>query len=72
MTEGIDYCFEDDDIEEAAQHMRAKQIRRLVVLDHDKRLAGIVSLGDVAVGTGDDQLSGQVLEQVSEPAQPNR
>ena len=72
MTPDVVYCFEDQDVREAAQLMAEKQIRRLVVLNRDHRLAGIVSLGDVAVGTGDDQLSGQVLEQVSEPAQPNR
>jgi CBS domain-containing protein len=48
------------------------QIRRLRVLNRDTRLVGIVSLGDLAVETGDDRLSGQVLEQVSEPAEPKR
>src|SRR5437868_10822505 len=37
MSEGIDYCFEDDDVAEAARHMREKQVRRLVVLNRDKR-----------------------------------
>jgi len=68
MTEGVTYCFEDDDVNEAARLMRDKQIRRLVVLDRDKRLAGIVSLGDLAVETGDKNLSGATLEHVSQPA----
>jgi CBS domain-containing protein len=68
MTEGIDYCFEDDDAESAARQMREKQIRRLVVLNRDKRLVGIVSLGDLAVKTGDEHLAGKTLEEVSEPA----
>jgi CBS domain-containing protein len=68
MTAGIDYCFEDDDVREAAHHMQEKQIRRLAVLNRDKRLAGIVSLGDLAVRTRDERLCGKALEQVSEPA----
>jgi hypothetical protein len=43
-----------------------------VVLNRDKRLVGIVSLGDLAVKGGDDRLSGEALEQVSEPAMPRR
>ena len=68
MTPDIVYCFEDQDVTEAARIMEDKQIRRLVVLNRDKRLVGIVSLGDLAVRTGDDQLSGEALEQISEPA----
>jgi CBS domain-containing protein len=67
MTEGIDYCFEDDDVATAAQQMREKQIRRLVVLNRDKRLVGIVSLGDLAVETGDAEVAGRTLEEVSQP-----
>jgi len=67
MTSPIVYCFEDEDVSEAAHIMEEKQIRRLVVLNQNKRLVGIVSLGDIAVKSGSDQLSGQVLEKVSEP-----
>ena len=52
--------------------MEENQIRRLAVLNRDKRLVGIVSLGDLAVKTGDEALSGEALEQVSEPAAPKR
>jgi CBS domain-containing protein len=69
ITPEVTYCFENQSIEEAARLMEDKQIRRLVVLNRDKKLAGIVSLGDVAQ-TGDDRLSGEILEQVSEPSQP--
>jgi CBS domain-containing protein len=70
MTPDIAYCMEDQDVTEAARIMKEKQIRRLVVLNRDKRLVGIVSLGDLAVGTRDKQLAGAALEHVSEPAQP--
>jgi len=70
MTQGVVYCFEDQDVREAAQLMKENQIRRLVVLNRDKRLVGIVSLGDLAVATGDEKLAGETLERVSEPFIP--
>lgn len=68
MSEGVTYCFEDDDVKDAARVMKEKQVRRLVVLNHDKQLTGIVSLGDLAVGAGDQHTSGQVLEAISQPS----
>src|SRR5438876_11040170 len=68
MTPHIVYCFEDQAIGEAARLMKEKQIRRLVVLNREKRLVGIVSLGDVAVDTHDEQLVGSTLEAISESA----
>jgi CBS domain-containing protein len=44
MTDEIIYCFEDQDVQEAARTMQERQVRRLVVLNRDKRLVGIVSL----------------------------
>jgi len=49
MTKDVRYCFEDDDVEEIVQNMADEQIRRLPVLNGDKRLVGIISLGDLAV-----------------------
>jgi CBS domain-containing protein len=72
MTPGVTYCFEDEDVQKAARVMVEQQIRRLLILNRDKRLVGIVSLGDLAVQTEDTQLSGEVLEYVSEPATPRR
>jgi len=66
MTPSIIYCQEDQDITEAAQLMKENQIRRLVVLDRNKHLTGIVSLGDLAVEGGDEKLAGNTLEAVSE------
>ena len=67
MTPELAFVFEDDDVRRAAQVMKERQIRRLPVLDRSKNLVGIVSLGDLS-GTGDDKLSGDTLERVSEPA----
>jgi CBS domain-containing protein len=71
MTPEVVACFEDQLVTEAAQLMQERQVRRLVILNRDKQLVGIVSLGDLAVQTGDDQLAGQTLGQVSEPALPS-
>jgi CBS domain-containing protein len=67
MTPKIIYCYEDQDVDEAAHMMEGNQVRRLVVLNRDKRLVGIVSLGDLAVDTRDEQLAGHTLEAISEP-----
>jgi CBS-domain-containing membrane protein len=67
MTPEVVCCQEGDDVERAAQLMQSAQLRRLLVVDGEGRLAGIVSLGDLALQTGDDALTGQTLEGVSEP-----
>jgi len=71
MTEEVVYCFEDQDVREAARLMKERDVRRLVVLNRDKRLVGVVSLGDLATETGDAGLAGRTLEDVSQAA-PNR
>jgi CBS domain-containing protein/sporulation protein YlmC with PRC-barrel domain len=72
MTPEVLYAFEDQDISEATRLMTEHQVRRLVVLNRGKQLVGIVSLGDLAVHTGDARQAGQTLERISEPAQPQR
>ncbi|TJW88713.1 MAG: CBS domain-containing protein, partial [Mesorhizobium sp.] len=49
MTKDVKYCFEDEDIEHVAQNMGDIQVRRLPVLNRDKRLVGVVSLADAAL-----------------------
>jgi CBS domain-containing protein len=58
MTPDIKYCFADQELDEIAENMADIQVRRLPVLDRDKRLVGILSLCDIA--TSDD------LEQATE------
>ncbi|HEX5794430.1 MAG TPA: CBS domain-containing protein [Geminicoccaceae bacterium] len=70
MTPEVVYCYEDEDARDAARKMEEHQLRRLIVLSHDERLVGILSLGDLAVHTADDRLAGEVAEAVSEPAGP--
>ncbi len=67
MTTPPIYCFEDQDVSEAGRIMAENQIRRLVVLSRaDKRLVGVVSLGDLARHETTN-VSGKVLQKVSEP-----
>ena len=68
----LEHQLAEDVAPVAARLMEGEQIRRLAVLNRDKRLAGIVSLGDLAVSCHDDLLSGRTLEAVSEPAEPRR
>ena len=72
MTPSVVYCFDDDDVEHAAAVMAGQQIRRLPVLDKNRKLVGIVSVGDIAVNTQDHQMTGKVLEDVSQPSRPRR
>lgn len=72
MSKEIAYCFEDQEIEEAMSLMEARQIRRLPILNREKHLVGIVSLGDLAVHTGQNELLGETLKEVSRPAVPRR
>jgi CBS domain-containing protein len=72
MTSDLVYCFEDQDVQEAAQVMADRQIRRLPIVNREHQLVGIVSLGDLAVDGRDDDLSGEALEEISKPAEPMR
>lgn len=65
MTEGVETCREDDNVADAAAKMGSKQIRRLVVLNDQGRLAGIISLGDIAIDYGAKRV-GETLEEISE------
>jgi CBS domain-containing protein len=72
MTTEVAYCFENQDVTEAARVMEERQVRRLPVLDRNKQLVGIVSLDDLATDAGDATLAGKVLKEVSEPDPPQR
>jgi len=68
MSQQVFYCFEDDDIEHAAEHMKEREVRRLVILSREKRLVGVISLGDIARASGEQQLAGETLGQIAEAA----
>src|SRR5690606_21846597 len=48
MSKGIFYCRDDEELEDAMRIMEQKQVRRLPVIDNNKRMVGMLSLGDIA------------------------
>ncbi len=60
-------CSDDTDIEEAARIMGEHQVHRLLVIDDNSRIAGILSIGDIARKVDDEHLLHEVLAQVCEP-----
>jgi len=64
MTRGIEWVLDDQDAKEVAKKMKEKQIRRVPVISHDKKLVGMLSLGDLAV-RGEKKTACDVLEKVS-------
>jgi CBS domain-containing protein len=66
MTSGVKYCFDDQDVEEVAHNMADIQVRRLPVVNHDKRLVGILSLGDIAM-THEGIGTAEALHGISRP-----
>jgi CBS domain-containing protein len=72
MSSGITYCFEDQPVNEVAQVMEEKQIRRLPILNRQKKLVGIVSLGDLAVDGNSKEMAGEAITEISQPARPER
>jgi CBS domain-containing protein len=65
MSAEVKYCFDDQSIEEVARNMADIQVRRLPVVNRDKRLVGILSLGDLAVRS--DASTDDALRGVSRP-----
>jgi CBS domain-containing protein len=67
MSAGIHWAYEDDSVEKVASQMSEKQIRRLPIVNADKRLTGIVALGDFAVESKDIKVAGEALAEISQP-----
>ena len=67
MTSEVLYCFVDDDAEDVLDNIAEIQVRRLPVLDRDKRLVGIVSISDFA-GNAESMHVGEVLGEVARPS----
>ena len=65
MTRDVCYCFEDEDLDDVAHNLGEQQIRRIPVVNRDKRLVGILSLGDLAVMQQGP--AGEALASISRP-----
>jgi len=70
MSPEVVHAFDDEDVSAAAQKMSERQLRRLIVLDRDRKLTGIVSIGDLAVDAHDDKMTGKALGRISSPGRP--
>ena len=68
MSEGIAWVFEDETVENAAKMMSQRQVRRLPVVDRNKRLVGIVALGDFAVESSEIRPAAEALSEISKPS----
>jgi len=66
MTQDIFWCFEDDDVKDVAQKMSAKEVRRMLILNQERRLVGVVSLGDIS--KVEEKQSGKTLKDITEAA----
>jgi len=70
MTSDLGWCFTDEDVADAERLMREAQIRRLPVLDQNRKIVGVLSLGDLAAKGASDVR--ETLDVISQPAQPDR
>jgi CBS domain-containing protein len=66
MSPDVKYCFDDEEVDEVLHNMGDLQVRRLPLLNRDKRLVGIISLGDLAT-TGETADAGEALSGISKP-----
>jgi CBS domain-containing protein len=66
MSPEVKYCFDDDDTDAVARNMAEIQVRRLPVVNHDKRLVGIIALADIAITDG-GRPAGEALSGISKP-----
>ena len=67
MTNEIKYCYEDQTVDEVTRNMGEQRLRRLPVMNRDKRLVGILSLGDLARETSSQDEAGEALCGISRP-----
>jgi len=66
MTREVICVFDDDDVKDAAEKMRERDIRRILILDRSKRLVGVVSIGDIS--KVEEKVSGKTLHDIAEAA----
>ena len=69
MSQEVKYCFDDQNVEQVAKNMSELRVRRLPVLNREKRLVGILSLGDLA--TSEPRAASQAVSGVSQEGGPH-
>jgi CBS domain-containing protein len=70
MTNDVFWCYEDQTSDEVAEYMAEKEIRRVLVLNRQKRLVGVISIGDLAQ-KGEEHVTGKTMKDIKNapPAQ---
>ena len=68
MSKGVAWVYEDDSVEQAAMIMSEHQVRRLPVVNREKRLVGILALGDLAVQSAEARPTALALAEISRPS----
>jgi len=66
MSKDAFWCFQDQDVKDVAKKMREKDVRRMLILNQDKRLVGVVSIGDIA--KVEEKETGKTLKDITEAA----
>jgi CBS domain-containing protein len=67
MSSEVVWCYDDASTDEVSRLMQERQVRRIPIVNRDKQLVGIVSLGNVATSRDDDETKARTLEGVSQP-----
>lgn len=65
MSRDVLYCYEDQDVAEVAKNLGEQKVRRMPVVDREKRLVGVVSLGDIAADASADKTAADALSDIS-------
>jgi CBS domain-containing protein len=65
MTKGIIYCRDNEELDDALRIMETKKVRRLPVINEQKRMVGMLSFGDISHAAS-HELSGELMAAVSE------
>jgi CBS domain-containing protein len=64
MTDDVFWCYEDLTADEVANYMAEKEVRRVLILNRDKRLVGVISIGDLAK-RGEEQITGETIKDIA-------
>ena len=72
MSEHVEYCYDDENLDRVVQGMASVRVRRLPVVNREKRLVGILSLGDVARMEAQPNVIAEAVAEVSTPGGPHR
>jgi CBS domain-containing protein len=68
MSQDVFSCYEDDDVRAVGQQMQEKEVRRMLILNRNKKLVGVVSIGDLAKASPEKELAGKTLGHIADAA----